>query len=251
MDEGLADDEYIATRKHERDVDDMTKEQVADDRAKYKVRDYVSGAWIFELIPGRLYCGPRPTQKIEGYHLTHTLHVTHLVNILPATTNKTMSGAPSDVWYETWWKDFAPDKRPVIVRDFKIAEDVVRTMKDPTPYYARAAREIIAPMMRANPSGVYYIHHQKGHEEEAVLAMLVWHLVDRASFPTDLDAWFETKNRRRMLDDPLQRENLVAAMGGTAGGTVTAPTSKPSNAGNITGFLTSTPREKKLKTKHV
>lgn len=250
MDEGLLDEERKADEREADDENVITKEQLAEENANYKVQDYVSGDWIFELIPGRLYCGPRPTRQIQGYHLTQKLHVTHLVNILPSTTNKTMSGAPSDVWYSVWWKDFAPEKRPVIVRDFKIVEDTVRTMKDPTPFYAKAAREIIAPMMRANPDGVFYIHNQSGHEEEAILAMLVWNLVDGASFPDDLDAWFETKNRRRMLDDPLQREQLVASMDMTSSGGGGATTTTQSKAGNISGFLTRTPREKKLKTTH-
>lgn len=246
MEEGQSDNDENHEESYEHQKRPLpTKEEDAEAKAKKKVLDYVSGAWIFELIPNRLYCGPRPTRQIEGYYLTQTLHVTHLVNILPATTNKTMSGAPSDVWYKEWWCEFAHEKRPTIVRDFKIPEDVVRTMKDPTPLYAQAAREIVAPLMRANPDGVFYIHNQKGYEEEAILALLTWRLVDAASFPTDLDAWFETKNRRRILDDPLQREQLVAAMDVDATSKGAAATQ--SKAGNISGFLTRKPREKKVK----
>jgi hypothetical protein len=233
MDEGDGGKRTRDEQEDEQHEDPYTP-PTAESKASKIVQDYVSSAWIFELIPGRLYCGPMPRRMIEGYFLTQKLGVTHFVNIAAP------HDAADDVTrYFKWWDDFET-RRPTMTLAFSIPEKMVLTMTDPTPVYAQAAQDIIVPAMRASPAGVFYIHNRLGYEEEATLAMLVWRMLDKMSFPSDLEAWFEKRNRSRMLDEPEQREQLagaVARVGEMAAGA--------SAAGGMNRFLTRTPRPAK------
>ncbi len=187
-------------------------------------------AWVFELIAGRLYCGPVPRKKLDAHYLTQTLHATHMVDLRGAPTD------PSRFDYTSHWAEFA--EPPEVVRTFKMPDNL-SAIKDPMPLFVGCARDVVLPLLRDDH--VVYVHYNEGYEEEATVALLAWFMYDKGSFPSSgdgdaLSLWLAEVHYERLLDDPLKRAALVKTIHDMSA-------SSNKSSGSMNRFVTKRPRK--------
>jgi hypothetical protein len=143
-------------------------------------------AYLSEPLPGRVFFGPFPTSKDEITHLLDTCGVTHIVNLKPVTSETTKTGLPRDSWYQCFWQredEKNPLPTPELMRMPLPKKDSKH--RDLIAWYAKTAQRVAT---EAGPSAVYYIHHDTGLQEEALLAFTLCHVLNASAVP-DVDAW--------------------------------------------------------------
>jgi len=195
-----------------------------------KANDHVA-AWTYEVVAGRLYCGPPPRRRLDAYYLTQTLGITHVVNMLHEDNVD-----DEDKHYSRHWARFTHP--PEVVRSLRMpAPDALKSMRNPmaTVLYD-GARDTVVPLLRASVHNVIYVHHQDGHDEEAAVALLAWAQWAPRDFPSaDLNGWLTDHHYEMMLNDPLKRTLLMEAIqkrkSGDGGG-----------GGSMERFVTKKPR---------
>jgi hypothetical protein len=175
-------------------------------------------AWLFHYMPKRLISGPFLAKDIDLFTLCEVHGVTHIVNILPETGEKTAKAKLNkDSWYEYFLTNVhffhSARARPTIMRNITLPTDLKTQNQDKqVKSYIQLARELAACMKEAEGS-VFYVHARTGFDAEAMLCLLTWRLVDPASFPpAPLTNWFAAQHYDRILDDEMERVTLQMAL---------------------------------------
>lgn len=145
-------------------------------------------AYLSEPLSSRVFFGPFPTKQAEMQHLLGACGVTHVVNMKPLDTSTTKTGLPRDSWYRCFW-----EKEDVRTGEALPAPELMRfpvpkkdtKRRDLVAWYAKSAQRIAT---EGGPGAIYYVHHESGLQEEALLAFTLCEVLSARSVP-DVDAW--------------------------------------------------------------
>lgn len=143
-----------------------------------------SMAYLSEPLKSRVFFGPFPTNGEELKHLLDTCGVTHIVNMKARTTQTTKSGRPSDTWYSCFYEHERSELPEPEMMRFPLPKGDTKR-RDLVTWYTDSAQRIAT---EAGPDAIYYVHHDTGLHEEALLAFVLCHVLRKNAVP-DVDMW--------------------------------------------------------------
>lgn len=146
-------------------------------------------AYLSEPLASRVFFGPFPTKQAEMRHLLDKCGVTHIVNMKPLDATPTKTGLPRDSWYRCFWEKgeetwlWGKLPAPELMRFPVPKKDMKR--RDLVAWYAKSAQRVAT---EGGPEAIYYVHHENGLQEEALLAFTLCEVLSAGCVP-DVDAW--------------------------------------------------------------
>ena len=211
------DVEQNARQRNERVARAAENEQRQEERKNYD-RDYLFPimAWVTELIPNRLYIGPKPkTEENTGFILKN-IGVSIFISLLPYDVN---------LYYTTHFSKIIPPcfskKAPmplVIRRHFdetphkKKGNTKKEQLMNKGLFYAEFAKSLLKVINTRRATEAIYIHHTGGYMEEVFIGFALWVLMGEGPpLPKDPIEWIE-KHNERLLDGDSDNKELMAAI---------------------------------------
>jgi len=177
-------------------------------------------AYVSEPLPNRVLFGPFPKKQGDVAKLINELGVTHIVNLLPLTDQKTSKGLPADAWYECFWTGEKSKLRAPSLLRYPVP-GIATKQRDWVRWYVDTAQRVAAEM---GDAGCMYVNNESGLAEEATLAFTLCEILQRGAIPS-VDAWItDHPHAQGVLFSPESRALLtecleqVASKGGDGGG---------------------------------
>lgn len=175
-----------------------------------------------------LLVGPCPRTPNDAYCAKCTLGVGVFINMEPV--NETPLTYNADITKDmAYMRHYNKDHEkvddmkvpPLQYREAALPADPLREMSETKQidFYVTRARRVAA-YLKEHPHLVPYFHYRSGEQEEALLAFLVWYLLDKNSCPWEnLTQWLIDKDYLQVLrddEDVLFFKKLVDATEKTA-----------------------------------
>jgi hypothetical protein len=160
-------------------------------------------AWLTELLPNRLYVAAFPTKE-DALYYSNILRAGYVINLTEFTNQTTASGKNNkNEWYTAFWRNCETIR---MIREPLPADHSTQSDTNRVKTYVAIAKRVTA-LMKVNPNTLFVIHNRTGCDDEAIIGLLTWYLVDKASFPRegDLRDWQKQHHCTRLLDDEDQR----------------------------------------------
>lgn len=215
----------LVGEKRQRNEGDNEEDDEEGDKNAGGADDGHVVAWTCEFIPKRLYVGPFIDNKKDAIALAKfgcchgAAPITHIINIVPYTTEVTKSKHNRAYWYDgAFYYNQAAGERfsfaPTLIRDYLLPSPTHFSSlgeKQQLDIYLSLGRRIAAAI-RDNPTHVYYLHNRTGRDEEAIVAFVAWCYFDATSVPTDVHAWLKDKMYEQLLNNQDQRILLAKVM---------------------------------------
>lgn len=206
--------------------------------------EHYSMPWAVELLPDRLSVGPMVRNARDARFLAEWKRVTHFVSMVPEShrTEATQrwqtqererlkkraalekqGGTISDDLKEgkPFWDPVQPyanhlappnvESDTIMLRCALPEGDESLSCRNTAAhakwYVTQALR--LSKTLCAHPNAHVYVHNADGKNEEALLAMTMWSIMERASCPggskEELGAWLRDHRHEQMLDSEEQR----------------------------------------------
>jgi len=177
----------------------------------------------------QMFLGPMIKGRLDAYHIKVDLGVDVIINMVPHTDEEHWNGQNRASPYmgeyekEGEYIEELKDSPPKLYRDAALPLDPLDQQSETRQidFYCLRARKV-ASYLKEHPQEIPYFHYRDGTNEDALLAFLVWYILDKQSCPWEnLTAWLisDEIDQKQVLSDDTQIElfgKLVKRIDATA-----------------------------------